>query len=59
LKVKIFILTDFSMYSSMPVFNGKNLVPLKVHNATESYYFFQEVVNSWKEKAQLSSSMAT
>jgi hypothetical protein len=47
------------MYSSMPVFNGKNLVPLKVHNATESYYFFQEVVNSWKEKAQLSSSMAT
>lgn len=26
----------------MPVFNGKNLVPLKLHDATESY-FFQEV----------------
>lgn len=27
----------------MPVFNGRDLVPLKLHNATESYYFFQEV----------------
>lgn len=27
----------------MPAFNGKNLVPLKLHDATESYYFFQEV----------------
>lgn len=34
----------------MPVFSGKNLVPLKLHDATESYYFFQEVVNSWKQK---------
>ena len=27
----------------MPVFNGRDLVPLKLHGATESYYFFQEV----------------
>lgn len=30
-------------FNITPVFNGKNLVPLKLRNATESYYFFQEV----------------
>lgn len=30
-------------FNKMPVFNGKTLVPLKLHDATESYYFFQEV----------------
>lgn len=43
----------------MPAFNGKNLVPLKLHDATESYYFFQEVSKQLEKKAQLSSSVAT
>lgn len=43
----------------MPLFNGKNLVPLKLHNATESYYFFQEVGKQLEIESTLSSSMAT
>lgn len=27
----------------MPAFNGKILVPLKLHDATEGYYFFHEI----------------
>lgn len=27
----------------MPVFNGRDLVPLRLHDATETYYFSRKV----------------